>query len=66
MRRDVPVVSEGTYLDAIFQLLQQHPAPMVAVVGSDHQLKGFITKENLANMVMMRAARRPSTAGSSN
>jgi stage IV sporulation protein FB len=63
MRRDVPVVSERTYLDGIFQMLQQHPAPMVAVVGPDRQLKGFITKENLADMVMMRASRRPSPVG---
>jgi Zn-dependent protease/CBS domain-containing protein len=64
MRRDVPVVSERTYLDGIWQMLQQQPVPMVAVVGPDRQLKGFITKENLADMVMMRASRRPSTIGS--
>jgi Zn-dependent protease/CBS domain-containing protein len=64
MRRDVPVVTERTYLEGIFQMLQQQPAPMVAVVGADRRLKGFITRENLADMVMMRSSRRPSTVGS--
>jgi CBS domain-containing protein len=64
MRRDVPVVTERTYLENIFQMLQQQAAPMVAVVGADRRLKGFITRENLADMVMMRSSRRPSTVGS--
>jgi CBS domain-containing protein len=64
MRRDVPVVTERAYLESIFQMLQQQPVPMVAVVSPDRRLKGFITRENLADMVMVRASRRPSTVGS--
>jgi signal-transduction protein with cAMP-binding, CBS, and nucleotidyltransferase domain len=60
----VPVVSERAYLESIFQMLQQQPVPMVAVVSPDRRLKGFITRENLADMVMVRSSRRPSTVGS--
>ena len=60
MTRDVPTVPESACLDAVFKLLQQRGgARLVGVVDANNRLLGYITAENLAELVMIRSAREP-------
>jgi len=61
MTRDVPTVPESGCLDAVFKLMQQRGgARLVGVVDPNNRLIGYITAENLAELVMIRQAREPS------
>jgi CBS domain-containing protein len=65
MARDVPTVPENACLDNVFQLLQRRGPRMVGVVDRQQRLVGYITSENLAELVMIqssRAARAERTA----
>ncbi|HEU4381784.1 MAG TPA: site-2 protease family protein [Hyphomicrobiaceae bacterium] len=60
MTRDVPTVPESGCLDAVFKLMQQRGgARLVGVVDPGNRLIGYITAENLAELVMIREAREP-------
>jgi len=57
MARDVPTVPENACLDNVFQLLQRRGQGIVGVVDRQHRLVGYITSENLAELVMIRSSR---------
>ncbi len=57
MTREVPTVPENGCLDAVFKLMQQRGgARFVGVVDPNQRLLGYITAENLAELVMIRSA----------
>src|SRR5262245_24006680 len=57
MARDVPTVPENACLDNVFQLLQRRGPRMVGVVDRQQRLVGYITSENLAELVMIQSSR---------
>jgi len=59
MRTDIPVVHCRQGLDAATKLLSASKLPAVGVVGPDQRLVGYITPENLSELVMTEPARRP-------
>lgn len=63
MTRDVPTVPESGCLDAVFKLMQERGGTrFVGVVDPSNRLIGYITAENLAELVMIRQAREPADA----
>lgn len=57
MDREVPTVPENACLDNIFQLMQKSPGRVVAVVDPSKRLIGYITAENLSELVMIQSSR---------
>jgi len=57
MARDVPTVPENACLDNVFQLLQRRRPQMVGVLDRQQRLVGYITSENLAELVMIQSSR---------
>lgn len=57
MHADVKTVSGRARLDAVFADLQSGGAPCVAVTDELGRLEGYITPENVAELVMLRASR---------
>ena len=65
MDRQVPTVPENACLDNVFQLLQGSRRSLVGVVDPRQQLVGYITAENLSELIMIqssRAAHPPASA----
>ncbi|WP_306117154.1 MULTISPECIES: site-2 protease family protein [unclassified Roseitalea] len=56
MNRDVPVMTEDETLYAAMVQLQQHRKPAVAVMGRDGALAGYVTAENLSELMMVEDA----------
>ena len=57
MTREVPTVPENGCLDAVFKVMQQRGGTrFVGVVDPSQRLLGYITAENLAELVMIRSA----------
>jgi Zn-dependent protease len=66
MTREVPTVPESGCLDAVFKLMQQRGGVrFVGVVDPNNRLIGYITAENLAELVMIRQAREPAQQAAS-
>ena len=61
MARDVPTVPENACLDNVFQVLQRRGPRMVGVVDRQQRLVGYITSENLAELVMIQSSRSART-----
>jgi len=57
MARDLPTVPENACLDNVFQLLQGRGRRLVGVVDRQQRLVGYITSENLAELVMIQSSR---------
>ena len=57
MDRDVPTVPESACLDNIFQTLQRAGRRMVGVVDPRQRLVGYITAENLSELIMIQSSR---------
>lgn len=57
MERDVPTVPENACLDNIFQQMQQSRARITAVVDPQRRFVGYITPENLTELVMIQSSR---------
>jgi Zn-dependent protease len=57
MARDVPTVPENACLDNIFRLMQGRGPRMVGVLDRQQRLVGYITSENLAELVMIQSSR---------
>ena len=57
MDRQVPTVPENACLDNVFQLLQKSRARIVAVVDPRQRFVGYITPENLTELVMIQSSR---------
>ncbi len=58
MIQNVPTVSDKEGLTNVFELLRQEKAPVVAVIGDDQRLKGYVNSENIAELMMTRAPLR--------
>ncbi len=58
MERDVRTVPEGGSLDAVFGQLISGTVRFVGVVDASQRLKGYITRENLAELVMIQSSRQ--------
>ena len=57
MDRDIPTVPENACLDHVFQRLQRAQAPLVGVVDPAGRLVGYITSENLSELIMIQSSR---------
>ena len=57
MDRDVPTVPENAHLDNIFQMLQRTGKRIVGVVDARRRLAGYITSENLSELIMIQSTR---------
>jgi Zn-dependent protease/CBS domain-containing protein len=57
MDKDVPVVLENACLDNIFQQLQRGARRLVGVVDTHRRLVGYITAENLTELIMIQSSR---------
>jgi Zn-dependent protease/CBS domain-containing protein len=57
MDKDVPTVPENAHLDNIFQTLQRAGKGIVGVLDSRRSLVGYITAENLSELVMIQSSR---------
>lgn len=56
MLREIPVRPTNASLDGIIKLLQEKAAPAVGIIDSDQRLVGYVTRENMAEYFMLRAA----------
>jgi Zn-dependent protease/predicted transcriptional regulator len=54
MTRDIPAVSETQMLDEAFRLLQTKNAPAVGVTDREGRLAGYITTENIGELMLVR------------
>lgn len=63
MQRDVPVVSIHGRLDAALRHLQGGDTSVVAVADSSGRLAGYITSENVGELMMVRRARHERSPG---
>ena len=57
MERDVPTVPENACLDNVFQTLQRSPGARRCRRRSSQRLVGYITAENLSELVMIQSSR---------
>lgn len=56
MNRDVPVMREDETLSGALEHIQRHRRPAVAVMGRDGALAGYITGENISELMMIEQA----------
>jgi Zn-dependent protease/CBS domain-containing protein len=63
MDRDIPTVPENACLDNVFERVQKSAARLVGVVDRAGRLTGYITAENLSELIMIQSSRAsgPST-----
>jgi Zn-dependent protease len=57
MDREVPTVPENACLDNVFQWLQRRGPRLVGVVDAQGRLVGYITAENLTELIMIQSTR---------
>jgi len=57
MRTDIPVLGYDRCLDEALRLMQERKLPAVGIAAPDGRLAGFITPENIGEMIMVQAAR---------
>jgi Zn-dependent protease/CBS domain-containing protein len=57
MARDVPTVPENACLDNVFEQLRRGGQRAIGVVDRQQRLVGYITAENLAELVMIQSSR---------
>jgi stage IV sporulation protein FB len=56
MTRDIPQLRETESTTSALDALQKSRAPAVAIVDGSERLVGYITMENLAELMMLRSA----------
>lgn len=56
MTTDVPVVRPEQWLEAALRAMQEREAPFVGVVDGTERLVGYVTQENVAELMMLEAA----------
>ncbi|MCC2687402.1 MAG: site-2 protease family protein [Rhizobiaceae bacterium] len=56
MTRDVPEVGENERLSAALEMLQKGGGPAVGVIDPDRRLVGYVTIENIGELMMLRSA----------
>jgi Zn-dependent protease/CBS domain-containing protein len=64
MDREVPTVPENACLDNVFQRLQRLGTRLVGVVDPQQRLVGYITAENLSELIMIQSSRASQVSGS--
>jgi Zn-dependent protease/CBS domain-containing protein len=57
MDREVPTVRENACLDHVVQRLQRASSRLVGVVDGQQRLVGYITAENLSELILIKSAR---------
>ena len=57
MDRDIPTVPENACLDNVFERVQRSAARLVGVVDPAGHLVGYITAENLSELIMIQSSR---------
>jgi CBS domain-containing protein len=62
MARDVPTVPANACLETVFEALQKGPPGVIGVVDPQQRLVGYVTAENIAEMIMVRST-RPKRSG---
>jgi Zn-dependent protease/CBS domain-containing protein len=62
MDREVPTVPENAHLDNVFQMLQRAGRRIIGVVDPAGRLVGYITAENLSELIMIQSSRAASAA----
>jgi Zn-dependent protease len=55
--RDIPDLPASARLSEALDALHKSAAPAVAVLGTDQRLVGYVTMENIGELMMLRAAR---------
>ena len=63
MRSDIPMVEHRRNLDEALRLMQEKRLPAVGVGDGAGRLIGFVTPENIGEMMMIQAARPERRAG---
>jgi Zn-dependent protease/CBS domain-containing protein len=63
MAKDVATVPLDTHLDAAVDLMQRTRAPMVGVVDGAGKFAGYITRENITELMNIRSSREARSAG---
>lgn len=65
--KDVPVVRATDWLEAALRLMQERELPLVGVVDASESFVGYVSQENVAELMMLEAAdwhrARPAVAG---
>jgi CBS-domain-containing membrane protein len=56
MRRDVPTVRAGQSLELAVRLMQEHSVGEIGVVDDGGRLIGYVSRENLAEFMMIEDA----------
>ncbi len=56
MDREIPTLREVDGLEAALRLMQERSTPVVAIVDSEERLTGYVTQENVAELMMLEAA----------
>ena len=56
MRRDLPTVATGQSLELAVRLMQETGASEIGVIGPDDRLVGYVSRENLAEFMMIEDA----------
>ena len=64
MDKDVPTVPENACLDNVFQSLQRTGRRLIGVVDALGRLRGYITAENLSELIMIQSSRAARTGAS--
>jgi CBS-domain-containing membrane protein len=62
MDRDVPTVPESACLDNVFEQLRSKGRRVVGVVDANKRLAGYITSENLGELLMIRSSQETRAA----
>jgi CBS domain containing-hemolysin-like protein len=57
MDRDIPTVPENACLDNVLQRVQQAPGRLVGVVDPSGRLIGYITAENMSELILIQSSR---------
>jgi CBS domain-containing protein len=63
MRTDIPLVQHRQGLDQALRLMQEKRLPAVGVVDREGRLVGFVTPENVGELMMVQAARPTAPPG---
>ena len=61
LMKDVPKVRESACLDSVFPMLQRPPG-LVGVVDAQDRLIGYLSSENLAELIMIKSSRATAAA----
>jgi Zn-dependent protease/CBS domain-containing protein len=58
MARDIPTVPANACLETVFEALQKGPVGVIGVVDPSQQLVGYVTTENIGELLTIRSTRQ--------